>query len=56
MFEVPKLKKIILNMGVGDGKDDSKLIDKAIDDLTLISGQNAIKKKSKKSISGFKIR
>ncbi len=56
IFEVPKLKKIILNMGVGDGKDDSKLIDKAIDDLTLISGQKAIKTKSKKAISGFKIR
>ena len=56
IFEVQKLKKIILNMGVGDGKDDSKLIDKAIDDLTLISGQKAIKTKSKKAISGFKIR
>ena len=56
IFEVPKLKKIILNMGVGDGKDDSKLIDKAIEDLTLISGQKAVKTKSKKAISGFKIR
>ena len=56
IFEVPKLRKIILNMGVGDGKDDSKLIDKAIDDLTLISGQKAVKTKSKKAISGFKIR
>ncbi len=56
IFEVPKLKKIILNMGVGDGKDDSKLIDKALEDLSLISGQKAIKTKSKKAISGFKIR
>jgi len=56
LFEVPKLKKIILNMGVGDGKDDSKLIDKALEDLSLISGQKAIKTKSKKAISGFKIR
>ena len=56
IFEVPKLKKIILNMGVGDGKEDSKLIDKAVDDLSLISGQKAIKTKSKKAISGFKIR
>ena len=56
MFEVPKLKKIILNMGVGDGKDDIKLIDKALEDLTLISGQKAVKTKSKKAISGFKIR
>ena len=56
IFEVPKIKKIIINMGVGDGKDDSKLIDKAVDDLSLISGQKAIKTISKKAISGFKIR
>ena len=43
-------------MGVGEGKDDSKLIDKALEDLTLISGQKAIKTISKKAISGFKIR
>ena len=56
MFEVPKINKIILNMGVGEGKDDSKLIDKALEDLTLISGQKAVKTKSRKAISGFKIR
>ena len=56
IFEVPKLNKIILNMGVGEGKEDTKLIDKAIEDLTLISGQKAVKTKSKKAISGFKIR
>ena len=56
IFEVPKLKKIILNMGIGEGKDDSKLVDKALEDLTLISGQKAVKTKSKKAISGFKIR
>ena len=56
VFEVPKLEKIIINMGVGEGKDDTKLIDKALQDLTLISGQKAVKTKSKKAISGFKIR
>jgi len=56
IFEVPKLNKIILNMGVGEGKEDSKLIDKALEDLTLISGQRAVKTQSKKAISGFKIR
>ncbi len=55
-FQVPKLVKIVLNMGIGDGKDDSKLIDKAQEELTLISGQKAIKTKAKKAISGFKIR
>ncbi len=56
IFEVPKIEKIVLNMGVGEGKDDSKLIDKAQDDLTLISGQKAVKTTSRKAISGFKIR
>ena len=56
IFEVPKLKKIILNMGVGEGKEDSKLIDKALEDLSYIAGQKAVKTKSKKAISGFKIR
>ena len=56
IFEVPKIQKIILNMGVGEGKEDSKLIDKAQEDLSLISGQKAVKTKSKKAISGFKIR
>ena len=56
IFEVPKIKKIVLNMGVGEGKEDSKLIDKAVEDLTLITGQKAVKTKSKKAISGFKIR
>ena len=56
IHEVPKIQKIILNMGLGEAKDDSKLIDKAIEDLTLISGQKAIKTKAKKAISGFKIR
>ena len=56
IFEVPKLKKITLNMGLGDGKEDSKLIDKALEDLSLITGQRAVKTKSKKAISGFKIR
>ena len=54
--QVPKLLKIILNMGIGEGKEDSKLIDKAVEDLTLISGQKAVKTKAKKAISGFKIR
>ena len=56
IYEVPKINKIILNMGVGEGKEDSKLIDKALEDLSLISGQRAVKTKSKKAISGFKIR
>ena len=56
IFEVPKLEKITLNMGIGEAKDETKLIDKALEDLSLISGQRAVKTKSKKAISGFKIR
>ncbi len=56
IHEVPKIRKIVLNMGIGEGKEDSKLIDKAAEDLTLISGQKAVKTKAKKAISGFKIR
>ena len=53
---ISSLNKVIINMGIGDGKEDTKLIDKALEDLSLISGQKAIKTKSKKAISGFKIR
>ena len=56
IHEVPKLTKIVINMGIGDAKDDSKLIDKAQEELSLISGQKAIKTKAKKAIAGFKIR
>ena len=42
IFQVPKIKKIVLNMGIGEGKDDSKLVDKAVEDLTLITGQQAV--------------
>ena len=56
VHEVPKIEKITLNMGIGEAKDESKLIDKAIEDLSLIAGQKAIKTKARKAISGFKIR
>tara|TARA_B100000575_G_scaffold293329_1_gene304354 strand:+ start:7309 stop:7857 length:549 start_codon:yes stop_codon:yes gene_type:complete len=56
IYEVPKIIKVVLNMGIGEGKDDSKVIDKALEDLTLIAGQKAVKTKAKKAISGFKIR
>ena len=56
IHEVPKIEKIVINMGIGEGKDDSKLIDKAVEDLSLITGQKAMKTKARKAISGFKIR
>jgi len=56
VHEVPKINKIVLNMGIGDAKEDSKILDKAQEELSLISGQKAIKTKAKKAIAGFKIR
>ena len=56
IHQVPKITKIVINMGIGDAKDDTKLIDKAQEELSLISGQKAISTKAKKAIAGFKIR
>ncbi len=56
IFEVPKLLKIVVNIGVGEVVSDSKAINKAIEDLTLITGQKPAVTKAKKSIAGFKLR
>ena len=55
-FQIPRLKKIVLNMGVGETVTDSKKINAAVDDLTLISGQKPSITQAKKSIAGFKLR
>ena len=54
-LQVPKLLKIVLNMGVGEAVSDSKKINAAIDDLTLISGQKPMLTQAKKSIATFKL-
>ena len=56
IHQVPKISKIVLNMGIGEAKDDSKILDKAQEELTLIAGQKAVKTNAKKAIAGFKIR
>ena len=56
IHQVPKITKIVLNMGIGEAKDDSKILDKAQEELTLITGQKAVKTKARKAIAGFKIR
>ena len=56
IHQVPRITKIVLNMGIGEAKDDSKILDKAQNELTLISGQKAVKTNAKKAISNFKIR
>ena len=56
VMEVPKLNKIVINIGVGDGSHDSKFVEAAAKDLELISGQKPIITKAKKSIASFKLR
>ncbi|MNO78905.1 50S ribosomal protein L5 [compost metagenome] len=56
IMQVPKLEKIVINMGVSDVKESSKALDYAINDLTIISGQKPIITKAKKSIAAFKLR
>ena len=54
--EIPKVEKIVINMGVGEAARDSKFIEAAVKDLELISGQKPVITKARKSIAGFKIR
>ena len=56
VMEVPALEKIVVNMGVGDASQNSKLLDAAMADLEAITGQKAVKTHAKKAIAGFKIR
>ena len=55
-MQAPKVKKITLNMGVGDSVNDKKAIEAAVADMELIAGQKAVVTKARKSIAGFKIR
>lgn len=56
IMAVPKLKKVVLNMGVGEAIYNAKALDKSAEELTLIAGQKAVITKAKKSIAGFKLR
>lgn len=56
VMEVPRLQKIILNVGVGKQKDEAKVLDGAMEDLTIISGQKPVVTKARKSIANFKLR
>jgi len=56
VMEVPKLTKVTLNMGLGDAKDNAKLMETAVEELALISGQKPVITKAKKSIANFKVR
>ena len=56
IMEVPKLDKIVINMGVGEAKENAKALESAVRDLEIISGQKAVLTKAKNSIANFKIR
>ncbi|MDY2575355.1 MAG: 50S ribosomal protein L5 [Bacilli bacterium] len=56
VMEVPHLEKVVINVGVGDATQNSKLLDDAVRDLTIISGQKPVITKAKKSIASFKLR
>ncbi|MBO0420601.1 50S ribosomal protein L5 [Vagococcus fluvialis] len=56
VMQTPKVDKIVINMGVGDAVSNSKNLDKAVEELALISGQKPIITKAKKSIAGFRLR
>ena len=56
VMQVPKVDKIVINMGVGDAVQNTKALDAAVEDLTIISGQKPVITKAKKSIAGFRLR
>ncbi|SNZ17883.1 LSU ribosomal protein L5P [Terribacillus aidingensis] len=56
VMEVPKIEKIVINMGVGDAVQNSKALDSAVEELALLAGQQPIITKAKKSIAGFRLR
>ena len=56
IMEVPKIEKIVVNMGVGEAKDNAKLLESAVKDMEMITGQKAVTTKAKNSVANFKIR
>ena len=55
-MQIPKIDKVVINVGVGDAKDNSKAIDNVINDITLITGQKAVPTFARKSVANFKLR
>ena len=56
VMQVPKIEKIVINMGIGEAKENSKVLDAAMNDLAIIAGQKPVTTKAKNSIANFKIR
>lgn len=55
-MEVPKIEKIVINMGVGEARDNAKVLENAVNDMQMISGQKPVITKAKKSVAAFKLR
>ena len=55
-LQIPKLEKVVINMGVGEAKENAKILDSAVKDMETIAGQKAVITKAKKSIANFKLR
>ncbi|MDR1914090.1 MAG: 50S ribosomal protein L5 [Clostridiales bacterium] len=55
-LQAPKIEKVVVNMGLGEAKDNAKIIESAVNDLTIITGQKPVVTKAKKSIAAFKLR
>lgn len=55
-MQIPKIDKVVINIGVGEAKDNQKALDNAINELTIIAGQKAVSTKARKSVANFKIR
>ena len=56
IMEIPKLEKIVINIGVGDSKENSKALEKAVEELEMISGQKPVVTRARKSVANFKLR
>jgi large subunit ribosomal protein L5 len=56
IMDVPKLEKVVINMGIGDARENPKGLEKAVEELTLITGQKPVTTKAKKSVANFKLR
>jgi len=56
IMQAPKIEKIVINMGVGEAKENQKFLDNAVEEMTIIAGQKPVVTKARKSISNFKLR
>ena len=56
VMDIPKIEKVVINMGLGDGKDNPKVVKAAVDELATIAGQAPVVTKAKKSVANFKVR